>query len=207
MADATTDRTRRPPRGHPDAPSFEALLLVLGPDRERAGQRYESIRARLVRFFTWRGAAAPEELSDTTFDRVCRKVNEGFPLRPADAERYFLGVARNVLRESWDHDRRHATAELTDFTLSRAVPTALPRDEDSPALGCLERCLDALPPETRDLVLRYYECDGGLQIPQRRALAERLGIGTNALRIRLHRLRSRLEDCVRGCLQRTGSDQ
>ena len=204
MVEVTTGRTRG--AASLDGASFEALLLVLNPDRERAGHRYESIRSRLLRFFAWRGARAPEELADATFDRVCRKVTEGLALRSAEAEHYFLGVARNVLREAWDLDRRRPAQELTDQALTRAVPAPEPRGEDSPALACLERCLGTLPPETRDLVLLYYGFEGGAQIPQRRALATRLGIGVNALRIRLHRLRARLEDCVRGCLQRAGGD-
>ena len=37
---------------------FEALLAQLDPDRERAGERYETIRRKLVRLFEWRGCAA-----------------------------------------------------------------------------------------------------------------------------------------------------
>jgi hypothetical protein len=48
----------------------------------------------------------------------------------------------------------------------------------------------------------YYGLEGGKAIEQRRTLATRLGIAPNALRIRLHRLRARLEDCARRCLER-----
>jgi DNA-directed RNA polymerase specialized sigma24 family protein len=191
-------------RGALSQESFDALLVLLGPERDRAGERYEAVRARLLRFFTWRGAAAPEELTDETFDRVCRKVAEGEPIRPNDAERYFLGVARNVLREAWDLARRRGVREeLNDATL--AAQPSPPAAEEDPALTCLERCLGALPLETRALVLLYYEAEGGAKIDQRRSLASRMGIGVNALRIRLHRLRGRLESCVRTCVERGGA--
>jgi DNA-directed RNA polymerase specialized sigma24 family protein len=174
---------------------------MLGPDRERAGERYEALRARLLRFFAGRGSNRPEELTDESFDRVGRRLAGGEIVHTGDVGRYLLGVARNVLREEWSRDRRHGTGEAVDESLR--APAGSPGTEEA-SLACLDRCLEALAPETRDLVLGYYDWQGGEQLRQRRALAMRLGIGLNALRIRMHRLRSRLEDCTRTCLERGG---
>jgi len=46
------------------------------------------------------------------------------------------------------------------------------------------------------LILRYYQGEQRAKIENRRALAERLGLTINALRIRASRIRSRLEACV-----------
>jgi DNA-directed RNA polymerase specialized sigma24 family protein len=181
--------------------SFDALLRVLGPERDRAGERYEAIRERLLCFFRWRRAAGPEALTDETFDRVCRRLVGGETIRAGDVGRYCLGVARNVMREAWDRERRRGPQEDFWARESTLASPAEPPGEESPALACLHRCLDSLPPETRDLVLLYYEFDGREQIDRRREIASRLGIAPNALRIRLHRVRARLEDCVRACLQ------
>ena len=43
---------------------LEALLKFLDPDRERAGERYETVRSRLIRLFEWRGCSSPEDLAD-----------------------------------------------------------------------------------------------------------------------------------------------
>ena len=192
----------RPPRAagrEVSGAAFEALLGALHPERERAAQKYEEIRQRLRRFFGWRGARWPDELTDETLDRVARRVAGGEVIRAADVGQYFLGVARNVLRESWQRERQrgheHDAAALADRLAGGA---GAPEQEGR--LDCLDRCLAALPAETRDLVLRYYRGQGGTQRGDRRALAAQLGLAPGTLRIRLHRLRARLEACVRKCM-------
>jgi DNA-directed RNA polymerase specialized sigma24 family protein len=179
--------------------TFDRLLAALDPLRERAGEKYEAMRGRLLRFFLSRGVTAPEELADETIDRVGRKLAEGEQIRVPDIGRYFLGVARNVARESWDLDRRRRESQAAVAVALRSVAAA-PGPSDDAVLGCLERCLASLPPESRDLVLRYYDYEAPQRIERRRALAERLGVEPNALHIRLYRLRHRLEACIQGCL-------
>jgi len=67
-------------------------------------------------------------------------------------------------------------------------------------LDCLERCLDQLSPNDREVIRTYYTGDTGIKIQNRRQLAESLGIPINALRIRALRIREKLEDCVETCL-------
>ena len=182
---------------------FDRLLDVLDPDREAAGARYEDLRRRLVRFFTWRGGHAPEELADETLDRVARRVAEGEAIRADDPAVYVHGVARNVLREAWARQRAHP--EPGGLDAQALAGTSAPPDEGAERerrLACLESCVGRLPPETRGLVWRYYAEEKRAKIEGRRELAERLGIGIGALRIRMHRIRARLEGCVRGCLAR-----
>jgi hypothetical protein len=59
--------------------AFDRMLAELDPDRERAGEKYEQIRQKLMKFFQWRGcsSSAAEEHTDRTIDRVARKVEEG----------------------------------------------------------------------------------------------------------------------------------
>jgi DNA-directed RNA polymerase specialized sigma24 family protein len=189
------------PRSRPglSRESLDLLLATLDPVRERAGERYEGIRSRLVRFFLCRGLAQPEELADDTIDRVCRRLVEGEEIRAVDVARYFLGVARNVAREAWDLDQRRRASGATQEMARRSLAAA--DEPDQGALACLEQCLETLPPEARDLVLRYYDSEPSTKVERRRALASQLGIAPNALRIRLHRLRAQLERCIRRCLR------
>jgi len=186
----------------PSRESFEALLGALGPDRDCAGERYEAMRQRLLRFFRHRGARAPDALTDETFDRVGRRLAGGEIIQTRDVARYFLGVAHNVMREAWERERRQMLALPAESVSGRDAWRRCLEPED-PALPCLLRCLDALRPETRELLLRYYELEGRARIDQRRELASRLGIAPNALRIQMHRLRAGLEECVRGRLATT----
>jgi DNA-directed RNA polymerase specialized sigma24 family protein len=181
--------------------TFDALLRALHPEREHAAEKYEEMRQRLRRFFRWRGARWPDELTDETIDRVGRRVAGGEVIRATDVGRYFLGVARNVLRESWQRERQGGPEHDALLVASRLA--AGPAQPDLEArLDCLDHCLAELPADTRDLVLRYYRAHGAAKIDDRRALAAQLGVTQGTLRIRLHRLRLRLEACVRKCMGR-----
>lgn len=178
--------------------AFEALLALLDSDRERAGQRYELIRRKLIRLFEWRGCAIPEDLADETIDRVSRRLFEGIELRSNDPLGYFFGVAHLVYKETLRRaSRENRALETSDWLLPAPFeddPVADPRFE------CLRRCLDALPPQQRNLILRYHQ--GENNIRNRKTLSEQLGIPMNALRIRVHRARQKLESCVHECLKR-----
>lgn len=179
--------------------SFDALLAQLDPDREKAGERYETIRRKLVRLFEWRGCDASEDLADETINRVARRMAEGVELRSSDPYGYFCGVAhllyKEVLRRS---SREHRALESGEVPL----PVVLPEEEEPTdhRLECLRRCLERLPQDQRDLVLRYHQ--GENNIRNRQTLSQELGIPMNALRIRVHRARRKLEDCVHECLRR-----
>src|SRR5215216_2251273 len=55
---------------------FDDLLSWLDPNRERAGSRYEEIRAGLIKRFRWRGCSDAEDLADKTINRVVKKLPE-----------------------------------------------------------------------------------------------------------------------------------
>ena len=173
---------------------FDALLAWLDPDRERAAVRYEEIRSRLGHIFICRGSPNAEELADQTIDRVTRKLagfSEPYSGNPA---LYFYGVAKHIFHESL---RTHVVPSPRNQT------PAGPVEENDAPLECLEKCMQELPPESRRLILSYFEQRGQAKIEQRKQLAAELGIDMNALRIRAHRIRARLEKCVRKCIDET----
>jgi len=73
--------------------AFEKLLAALGPGREQAGETYERIRQRLLRFFEWRRADCPEDLTDRTIDRVGKRLEDGkvVPLDVQVGDRILFG--------------------------------------------------------------------------------------------------------------------
>jgi DNA-directed RNA polymerase specialized sigma24 family protein len=170
--------------------ALEALLDRLADDRLQAAAEYESLRQRLLDFFRWKGAPEPEVRADDTFDRVARKLREGEKV--SDVRRYSFGVARMVLLESRrDHQRQRDAADQWQPAAEEPI--------DDERVFCLDRCLQALPPDVRSLLISYYQAEGS-PAEERRALAARLGITVGALKVRAYRARAQLESCLRECL-------
>jgi DNA-directed RNA polymerase specialized sigma24 family protein len=175
------------------ADTFERLLQALDPDRERAAVAYERLRYRIIGLLRWWGSPAAEQLADDTLDRVARKLQEGAQIPSESFGAYVRGVARLVFYES----TREPLSPLTGQEPEILAPGA--SRESTTAADCLDRCLDSWEATDRDLLLRYYDAGRAAEI--RRKMADELGISATALRIRTHRLRTRLEQCVAECLK------
>jgi DNA-directed RNA polymerase specialized sigma24 family protein len=176
--------------------AFEQLLERLGPDREAASQEYEAIRRRLIHFFDWRGSLSPDVEADTTLDRVARKLQEGEVVDNVNG--YVRGVARYVLQESQTRSRKELAA-VDEMSRRHSAPA--PPDPGAPSMGCLSRCLAALPEPGRALIVAYYRGDGRVHLTERKALAEQLGLTYAVLKKRAHRQRELLHKCVVRCLE------
>jgi DNA-directed RNA polymerase specialized sigma24 family protein len=182
--------------------AFDTLLDWLDPEREQAGMKYEAIRTRLIKIFTCRGCPEAELLADETINRVTSKVDGISGSYVGDPALYFYAVAQKVhleyLRKA--HTRQSPISiESPDNTLS-TPPVSLVEDFE-PEYRCLDRCLEHLPPENRRLVERYYQQEKQAKVDHRKLLATELGIALNALRIRAHRIRLGLRQCVLECLE------
>lgn len=179
--------------------NFEKLLAWLDRDREIAGQKYESIRAYLIRIFLARGCQAAEELTDETIDRVAGKIDHLIETYKGDPALYFYAVAKNVAFETF---RQKPLAEL---------PANLAQPENNSAepstySRCLEYCLSKLTAEKRQFILDYYQGEKADKLNRRRHMADRLGISNLALRNRALRLRTNLQECVLDCSRQTSSE-
>jgi DNA-directed RNA polymerase specialized sigma24 family protein len=178
------------PKGGPSKETFEKLLRWLDPDRERAGEKYENVRLRLIRIFTCRGCGDVEDLADETINVVASKVDwliENYHGEPA---LFFYGVAKNIYHEQYKKKPLPPLPPPPDVTLAEQE------------CGCLEECLkQELTVPDRQLVLRYHEKEKQEKIRLRKQIAIELGITVNALRIRVHNIHSRLRPCIEQCLQ------
>jgi DNA-directed RNA polymerase specialized sigma24 family protein len=177
--------------------SLAKFLSLLDDDPERAGEQYEILRRKLVRFFEWRGSTTSEELADETLNRLARKIDEGEAIRNLSA--YIGGMARLVWLEALKEQER-ARAAFEELRASSQYPSPT----DSQRIECFELCLESLPTESSALILDYYRAEKSDKIKLRKQLAEKMGMQINALRIRAHRIRVPLEKCVADCLRRSG---
>jgi len=180
---------------------MQAFLLWLGEDEASGARRYEDIRKKLILLFRCRGCHIPEELADETIDRTARAVLKANFQFHGDRVAYFCGVAHNVYRE-WLRKVRRFPAEPISEGYLELPASAGNAEEDDLLQACLERCLNAILPTKRMLLIRYYRSDKGAKIDDRQLIAKELGIGLNALRIQVFRLRNGLRGCVENCKAR-----
>jgi DNA-directed RNA polymerase specialized sigma24 family protein len=173
--------------------SFEALLSWLDPDPDIAGQKYETIRAGLIRIFISQGFNDAEDLADLTINRVIVRLSDIRENYVGDPTSYFRGVARKIILEA-RRRKEIATNEVPE-RLSQVINTS---DE----YECLLKCLKFLSREKRELILDYHLYEGQDKIVQHRLQAQERGIKESALRVQAHRIRETLEKCVLDCAKK-----
>jgi DNA-directed RNA polymerase specialized sigma24 family protein len=172
------------------------LLTRFSPDPEKAGIEYETTRRKLIRFFSARSVDSADTATDETINRVARRIDEGKEID--NLVGYFYGVARKVFQEILkERERDPVPLEDAPQALRQKAPEPIEPDQ---RLRCFDHCLETLAPESRLLILEYYEGEGRTKIEHRQDLADRLRIPLNALRIRVHRIRVSLEQCIQQCL-------
>jgi DNA-directed RNA polymerase specialized sigma24 family protein len=185
------------------AAAFDRLLRWLDQGADSKGQNYLVIRQRLVNYFDRKNCLTPDELADETLNRVARRLQEEGVTEAESPARYCYIVARFVFME---HLRSTAKERWLSKELDRAREKAIGGgvggdERYAQMLGCMGECIEKLDPAKRDIIVRYYVGKERVKIENRRALADSLGISTNALSIRAWRIRDQLESCVRECMK------
>jgi DNA-directed RNA polymerase specialized sigma24 family protein len=185
--------------------AFRRLLEWLDDGVESQGETYLEMRRRLVSYFDRRNRVDADELADETFNRIAHTLAQGDVIGTKPPARYCYVVARFVLLEGFRRDRKYVRVEgrcdgdVPRTTRITLVPIHDQQDVNEQRLDCLDRCLDGLRPDQRELAIDYYRDVRRQRIERRRDLARRLGITTNALAIRACRLRDALMTCVEAC--------
>lgn len=178
---------------------FEDLMLWLDPDpdgtglpnRDRGAEKYEKIRRRIIRIYcNRRSSLRAEEIADEALKRVGPKVRKLKLTYQGDPALYIYGIAKRVFQEICRED---------DFVIP-----PLPPDDDPEEVelkhAWLEHCLETLKPQSRELILCFYQGQKREKIDNRKRLASKLGITGRALSLRVLQIRRKLFDCMRGYL-------
>jgi RNA polymerase sigma factor (sigma-70 family) len=182
--------------------SFEEILAWLNPDREAAGIVYVQLRHDLAKIFTWNHCNDAEGLTDEVFDRVARKVHQLRETYQGDPRLFFYGVARNLIKEVPKKIKSQVSLEDND------LPTNAPSEsEENQNIReeCLHSCLQKLSAEKRELILNYYAKEKQAKIEHRTQMARQLGTTVETLRVRVYRIRARLEECIERCIDRVAN--
>jgi DNA-directed RNA polymerase specialized sigma24 family protein len=177
--------------------AFDGFLATLDRDRDKAGEKYEYIRLKLLKYFQWCGSDVPDIDADETINRVTRRIYEGQDVYNLSG--YIYGVAKLVRAESIKRrNRMRALDEVSFIELSWLdVEIEVPNYNE-----CLERCLGRLSDDDREVITEYYRYKKTEKIDGRKRLAATLGISLNTLRVKMHRQRMNLEACMEKCLAR-----
>lgn len=172
---------------------FDDLLNWLNSDRDLAGMEYEDMRRRLIKLFVCRHCPDPEFLADETINRVARKIKQIKDTFVGPREPYFYAVANKIHLEY--------LRVKPEVPIPPTFSSTTPSDAIEAEYACLEQCLDRQSAANRKLILEYYTGEKRTKIEYRKGLADQYGIALNALRIRVHRIRTLLEECVKNCLK------
>lgn len=183
--------------------ALDKLLARLDGDPNEAGRKLLDIRKKLQKFFECNRCPDADELVDVTIDRGARRIEEGVQVRELPS--YFTQIARFVLKERWASPQNKMD-EIDDegsgllLTAPTLEETQNEKEELEKRFECLEMCSDNLPPAERQRVIDYYYDQGRAKIDKRKQMADELKITPGTLRVRMHRTRERLEECILGCL-------
>lgn len=172
--------------------NFDEMLSWLDSDRQKAVEKYQKIRGRIIKIYANRGCHFADEIADKTDIVVCRKIRETVSKwkQGDDPALHFYAVAKRIYRE------------LTRPTPPRPLPPSPdPSADKERRHACLGECLSKLKQEQRDLILRFHEGEKQIRIENRKKLAAELGINTKALSLRAFRIHRELRDCMEFCLK------
>lgn len=188
--------------------AFNAMLEKLDPDRDRAGLKYEEIRRALIRYLRFQGSHIPEDHADEAINIVAERIFENKAFDAANPLPHFLAAARNILRDYWK-DRGKRPLSLHDLPSSRE-PFRNPdeermrlfeREQSEHQARCLDRCLSELPSQDRELIERYHLELKTENAKRRSEIAGESGRSVTALRVKVHRVRKKLERCCDNCMK------
>jgi RNA polymerase sigma factor (sigma-70 family) len=176
--------------------AFRQLLDWLDEGVNSDGSRYLEIRRRLVLYFDRKNCFTPDELADETLNRVARRIEEEGGISTDTPAHYCYIVARFVLLE----DLRKSPQKPLDEHVVAFSDSTEQQQQAERRLHCLERCMATLDSDERSLIVSYYQGEQRSKIENRKTIALRLGVSINALSIRACRIRTKLETCMRKCL-------
>ena len=170
---------------------FDKFMDWLDSDRDRAGEKYEFHRERLIFYFRhWRFWLEAEDMADETLRRVEKKIAAGAKVDTTPGS-YIFGFVRYV-RLEWA--KRPQREELNSET------PGPPPDPPDRMLACMKECLGQLPATDRVLVIEYYR-PGKHAKAERERLAVENGMTINGLRLRVWRIKRKLDKCVDACMK------
>lgn len=183
--------------------NYERFLAHLDPIPEQASKKYDQLFKALVRYLASLGSDDPEKHASETLDDVSRKIGKGETFD--DLNSYSRRVARNIHISAFRR-RREETNSIDSPAFGGGAKLSSPpepeRSSEERQKGveqeCREHCYDRLPEDDRDLITRYSQASAH----DRERMAAESNTTLGALRVRVRRIRQRLERCHEDCVRK-----
>ena len=167
----------------PSTLSRSELLAIFDSDPRQAEEKYIALYHSLTRYFEWNRKSDPQDMAQEVLKRGFSKLQEGQKITAENPAAYFFGIARNVVREGWKA-RQHE--QLADVDILKP-PSSFYNLDPAEQRVFLSECLGRLPNEEFEMLMAYVRGEG-------EAWSRKAGLQPGALRLRVHRIRRRLEE-------------
>ncbi len=172
--------------------NFSQLLQRFSADQNEAGVAYAKLRDSLVRFFEIKGDSYPDEAADETLDRVALKLSQNGEID--DLTKYSFGVARFIFLERIKANKKEKVA-VGEFYADK---TSFVESEETDDFAPFRECFARLADDDRKILRDYFSDIPFSQISDyRQNVSDKYKVSLNNLRIKVFRLRKRLENCVK----------
>lgn len=183
--------------------SFARLLEWIDDGVDSDGKKYLDLRRKLVAYFDRKNSLSPDDLADETLTRVARRIEEEGKIETEAPAKFCYITARFVFLESL-RDKKNKNVSIDEIKADQITANDASEEKNlkEKMLACLEKCVGELDETNRELIVKYYYGAERIKIKNRRVLADKIGISSNALTIRACRIRDKLEKCVGKCAEK-----
>ncbi|MCD9185789.1 MAG: hypothetical protein LUM44_05120 [Pyrinomonadaceae bacterium] len=175
--------------------AFDAFLNWLSSDREEAARKYEKIRLNLIVLFDYRGCESPDLLADEVINRVAERLLKTDEAKQVQSLQFIYGVARHLYLEEIN---KRKPINIDDTVIASEPDSS----DDGDRNDCMKDCLQRLEENDRRLVIEYYSVDKETKFSERQKIAANHGLGMSNLRVKIKRIREKLQNCRKKCLSR-----
>jgi RNA polymerase sigma factor (sigma-70 family) len=170
---------------------LQFLTWIDPDDPVAATERYLKVRDRLIAYFHYSGVHDDaEDLADATLDAIAAHIAAGKPIEREKLESFAYQRAKWRLGDYRKQRKRTGNPVPEEASTNPPIQSLLE------ARQRLEICLQQLSEGDRRLVLEYFSSDyeGAERVKHRKAVAKRLHLNEDALRVRLFRIREKLRE-------------
>ena len=177
------------------AERFKHLIEWLGGSKD-SGEKYEEIRFKLIKYFSWSRCPNPEELADEAINIVASKLPQLAEDYEGDPAYYFLGVARKLVKKQ-ESPELHVPLSPDLEAAGGDLKEDLSRE--AKIKKCRRDCLRKLPEDKKKLIRLYYQKAGKHDEDFRETLAAEKNMKAGTLRVAISRIRQDLKNCFSKC--------